>query len=146
VSPRTMTIVIGLLLVGSAPVLAQRQDRLPGVIAAAFHQTYPDARILSVSRERQDGKVVYEIESQDGPTRRDLIYDLEGQALEIEERIPADSVPEAVRAAVARDAPAARLVGAERIMRGEVILYEVQVRRSGRTLYLTYDPKGERRE
>jgi len=135
-----------LLLIGAGPVHAQRGDSLPAVIAAAFHQGYPEAKILNVSRERRDGKVVYEIESQDGPTRRDLIYDLQGQALEIEEIIPADSLPEAVRAAVARDLPDARVVGAERIMRGEVVLYEVQVRRNGRTQYLTYDPKGERRE
>jgi Putative beta-lactamase-inhibitor-like, PepSY-like len=139
-------VVVPLLLVGAGPVRAQRGDSLPSVIATAFHQAYPEAKILNVSRERRDGKVVYEIESQDGSTRRDLIYGLDGQAIEIEEIIPADSVPEAVRAAIARDVPNAQVIGAERIMRGEVVLYEVQVRRNGSTQYLTYDPKGERRE
>jgi hypothetical protein len=139
-------VLMPLVLGGAGPARAQRGDSLPSVIATAFHRAYPEATILNVSRERHDGKVVFEIESQDGPTRRDLIYDMEGRALEIEEIIPVDSVPEAVRAAIARDFPSAQLAGAERIMRGEVILYEVQVRRNGRRQYLTYGPTGERRE
>lgn len=139
-------VLVPLFLVGAGQMDAQQGDSLPTAIAAAFHQAYPEAKILNVSRERRDGKVVYEIESQDGATRRDLIYGLDGQAIEIEEIIPADSVPETVRAAIMRDLPGAQLVGAERIMRGEVVLYEVQVRRNGRTQYVTYDPKGDRRE
>jgi hypothetical protein len=143
---RSLLAVFALLAAVAAPAGAQRRDTLPPVIAAAFHQAYPDARILNVSRERRDGKWVYEIESQDGPTRRDLIYDLAGNTLEIEEIIPADSVPAAVRAAVERDMKGATLVGAERVTRGTVTLYEVEIRRNGRRQYLTYDPDGVRKE
>lgn len=144
---RSLVIVLALLLAaGAASAQAQRRDSLPTVIATAFHQAYPDARVLNVSRERRDGKWVYEIESQDGPTRRDLIYDLAGNTLEIEEIIPADSVPAAVRAAVERDMKGATLVGAERVTRGTVTLYEVEIRRNGRRQYLTYDPDGVRKE
>src|SRR5215471_12185950 len=61
----------------SAAIPATRdtvKDTLPTQVAAAFHHTYPAARILNVSKERSAGRVVYEIESQDGDTRRDLIY------------------------------------------------------------------------
>lgn len=136
-----------LLVVGPGSAVAQRSDSLPPAIAAAFRQAYAGARILNVSRERREGKVVYEIESQDGPTRRDLIYDLTGQVLEIEEVIPADSVPAAVRAALERDLPGATLVGAERVTRGTVILYEVEARKGGgKSRYLTYAPDGARKE
>lgn len=141
-----VTVLILLLAAGAAPARAQRRDSLPTAIATAFRQAYPDAKILNVSRERREGKVVYEIESQDGPTRRDLIYDLEARTLEIEEIIPADSVPAAVRAAVERDVKGATIVGAERVTRGTVTLFEVEVRRNGRTRFLTYDPEGVRKE
>lgn len=49
------------------------------------------------ARSARQGKVVYEVESRDGPTRRDLIYSSTGDVLEIEERIPVDSVPADVR-------------------------------------------------
>jgi hypothetical protein len=144
---RFPVIACGLLLViPSGPAEAQDSLSLPAPILTVFRQAYPHARILNASRERRDGKVVYEIESLDGSLRRDLLYDLEGHAIEIEEILPADSLPEAVRAAVARDMPKADVVGAERVIRGVVILYEVQVRHAGRTEFLTYDPTGQRHE
>jgi hypothetical protein len=147
VPSRMVIAVLALLLAaGRGSVAAQRSDSLPPAIAAGFRQAYPAARILNVSRERRDGKVVYEIESQDGPARRDLIYDLQGQTLEIEDVIPADSVPAAVRAGLERDMKGATLVGAERVTTGTVVVYEVQARRNGRTRYLTYDPDGVRKE
>jgi hypothetical protein len=118
------------------------QDSLPSAVASAFHQAYPAARVLHVSKERRDGNVVYEIESRDGDTRRDLIYSTAGAVLEIEERIPADSVPAAVRAAAQRRVVGGTLVGAERVTRGTVILFEVQLRLNGRSRFLTYDPEG----
>jgi hypothetical protein len=147
VPSQTMIIGLTLLLAAAAgPAGAQRSDSLPPAIAAAFRQAYPAARVLNVSRERRDGKVVYEIESLDGSARRDLIYDLAGQTLEIEDVIPADSVPAAVRAGLERDLKGATLVGAERVTTGTVVVYEVQARRNGRTRYLTYDPDGVRKE
>ena len=141
-----VTVLILLLAAGAGPARAQRRDSLPTAIATAFRTAYPAAKILNVSRERRDGRIVYEIESQDGATRRDLIYDLAGRNLETEEVIPGDSVPAAVRAAVQRDVAGGTIVNAERVTRETVILYEVGVRRSGRTRYLTYDTAGKRVE
>jgi hypothetical protein len=143
---RCSAVLCAVALLAVEPATAQDSLSLPAAIRAAFRQAYPNASILQASQERREGKVVYEIESLDGTQRRDLLYDLEGHAIEIEEIIPAHSLPEAVRQAVARDVPAARVAGAERIMRGEVVLYEVQVRHNGRAEYLTYDAKGQRRE
>ncbi len=134
------------LAAGISSAMAQRSDSLPPAIATAFRQAYPNATILHVSREPQDGKIVYEIESRDGSTRRDLLYALDGTVIEIEEMIPADSVPAAVRSALERDVTGATLLGAERVTRGDVVLYEVQARKNGRSQSLTYDPQGVRKE
>ena len=130
-----------LALAGLVPALAG-QDSLPQAVARAFHQTYPAAIVLHVSKERREGKVVYEIESRDGATRRDLIYTTAGEVLEIEERIPPDSVPPAVRAAADSRVKGGTLVGAERVTRGAVVLFEVQMRRNGRSTFLTFDREG----
>src|SRR5712691_10554275 len=91
------------------------QDSLPRPVASAFRQAYPRAVILNASKERRQGKVVYEIESRDGSTRRDLIYNVAGGVLEIEEVVPVDSVPGAVRSAAERQVVGGKLVGAERV-------------------------------
>lgn len=131
----------GLVTAGSVVPLAG-QDSLPQPVASAFRQAYPRAVILNASKERRQGKVVYEIESRDGPTRRDLIYSAAGSVLEIEEVVPVDSVPGAVRAAAERQVAGGKLVGAERVTRGDVILFEVQMRLNGRARFLTFDLEG----
>ena len=54
-----------------------------------------------------------------------------------------DSVPGAVRAAAERQVVGGRLVGAERVTRGDIILFEVQMRLNGRSRFLTFDPEGQ---
>lgn len=139
-----MRALLGSLLLASTGVAAPlaAQDSLPQAVAHVFHQTYPAAVVLHVSKERQEGKVVYEIESRDGATRRDLIYTPAGEVLEIEERIPPGSVPAAVREAASRRVAGGTLVGAERVTRGTVVLFEIQMRRNGRSTFLTFDPEG----
>jgi hypothetical protein len=143
---RIATCLALVIISGVGMVAAQATATAPQAVMAAFKQAYPNATILAVSRERREGKVVYEIESKDGAMRRDLIYDPEGHTLEVEEIIPADSVPAAVRAGLERDLKGATILGAERVMRGDTVLYEVQARKAGRTQILTYDPEGARKE
>ena len=143
---RTLIACLVCMTAAAGRVKAQQSDTLPTAVATAFHQAYPNAEILNVAREMRDGKVIYEIESQDGPTRRDLIYSPEGNTIEIEDILPADSLPATVRAAVERDIQGATIVGLERVATGAVVVYEVTVRKSGRTQILTYDPAGVRKE
>jgi hypothetical protein len=139
-APRLLTWIVGAVALPAANLAGQ--DSLPPAVASAFHQAYPAARVLHVSKERRDSHIVYEIESRDGDTRRDLIYSTAGAVLEIEERIPVDSVPAMVRAAAERRLAGGTLVGAERVTRGTVVLFEVQLRLNGRSRFLTYDPVG----
>ena len=143
---RIPTCLALIIIAGVGMVAAQATATAPQAVMSAFKQAYPNATILHVSRERRDGKIVYELETRDGAMRRDLIYDLEGHTLEIEEILPADSVPAAVRAGLERDLKGATIIGAERVMRGDTVLYEVQARKAGRTQILTYDPEGTRKE
>ena len=142
---RSVALLLALALAADAvTAVAQSPPTLPPAITTAFRLTYPGATILHVSKERRDGQVVYEVESQDGPVRRDLLYDFNGQTIEIEETIPADSLPATVHTAVGRDAPGAAVVVVERVTSGAAISYEVQVRVSGRSRILTYDAAGRR--
>jgi len=145
----TGRLMLALLALAAGTTTLAAQDaagKIPAAILAPFRQAYPNATVLNVSRERRDGKIVYELETRDGAMRRDLIYDLEGHTLEIEEILPADSVPAAVRAGLERDLKGATILGAERVMRADTVLYEVQARKAGRTQILTYDPEGTRKE
>ncbi len=101
-----------------------RSATLPAAISAAFRRAYPHARILGSSQEQKDGQPAYEVESQDGAQRRDLIYRPDGTVVEYEEVIATSALPAAVsRAVAAQHAGAA--TRAERLVQGSEIRYEV---------------------
>ncbi len=116
---------------------------LPQAVSAAFHQAYPSATILSWSREKDNGKMVYEVESRDGTTRRDLLYSSTGETLEIEETIPAADLPAPVQEALKSAAPGATVTRAERVTRGPVVTYELAIKVGGKTSSLAFDPNGK---
>ena len=81
------------------------QPKLPAAVSAAFKQAYPKATIKNVSEE--DGN--FEVESMDGPQRRDLIYKPDGTVVEYEEFIDAKDVPAAVMTAIKARYPKATI-------------------------------------
>ena len=130
----------------TSPTLAQAKPVkpvLPRAIATAFHQTYPKATILAFSRETENGRTIYEVESRDGTTRRDLLYTPTGTTLEIEETLPAAELPAPVRNAVETAAPGAKVTRAERVTRDTVVTYEIAVRVGGKARSLVIDPGGK---
>lgn len=118
-----------------------RAGALPPAILAAFRATYPAATITHVQKGREHGTVVREVESTDGGRGRDLLYDLHGTVVELEEGIPVVELPAAVSDAVSRRYPKAVIVKAEKVTRGRAVSYELELKgASVRTLQLT--PEG----
>jgi hypothetical protein len=116
-------LVFASAIAGAGPQAAP----LPAPILAAFQAAYPHATIRSAAEEKENGKVVWEVESTDGGLRRDLLYSPDGTVVEIEEEVPSAQLPEPVTAAVKARYPAARVVKAERVTRGAKVSYELQL-------------------
>ena len=140
-----------LLVTGSlglaAPALAQSKPAkppLPVAIASAFHQSYPSATILAFSREQEKGKTIWEVESKDGVTRRDLLYSPTGETLEIEETVPPAELPAPVQSAWKAAAPGGTVTRAERVTRGSAVSYELSMKVGGKARSLSFDPSGKR--
>jgi len=130
-----------------APVL-RGQDKpiprkdIPPPVLAAFHKAYPAARIRGSSTETEKGNTYYEIESIDGKQSRDILYLADGTAAEIEEAIPAKSLPAAVRDAVTKEFHKAEITKAERVTKGAAISYEIHVRRGSQHGAVVVDTTG----
>lgn len=133
-----------LMVIERSPAQAKPPEpTLPQAVANAFHTSYPTATILSFSRELNAGKVVWEVESRDGSTRRDLLYAPTGETLEIEETIPAASLPAPVRDALKANAPNAMVTRAERVTRRAVVTYELAIKVGGKSRSLAFDRNGK---
>ena len=99
----------------------------PAPILAAFEAAYPHATMKSAAAEKEDGKVVWEVESTENGLGRDLLYTPDGTVVEIEEEVPSAQLPAPVTAAVKAQYPAARIVTGEKVTRGATVVYELQL-------------------
>jgi hypothetical protein len=101
--------------------------QLPPAITAAFKKSYPTATIRGTAQETEGGKTVYEVESVDKGKARDLMYNVDGTVISIEEEINAADLPAPVTAALEKLHPKATITVAEKVTEGAAIQYDLQI-------------------
>ncbi len=107
---------------------------LPDAVKSAFEKSYPHAKIKGLSKEVENGKTYYEVESIDGKMHRDLLYTPEGDAYEIEETINAKTLPQVVKDALQKQFKEYSITKAERTTHGSTLQYDVALK-SGKKMY-----------
>lgn len=122
---------------------AAPKGTMPAPIKAAFEKSYPNATVKSVSKEKEDGVTVYEVESVDNGLTRDIVYKPDGSVVLMEEGIAEADVPQAVRQAVAARYPKGKVVKAEKTTSGSSVWYEIQVTAAGKTHAVELDADGK---
>lgn len=132
----------------SSSALAQEKkiavNDLPAAVSAAFKAAYPSATIRGASMEVEAGMTYYEIESIDGKTGRDLLYTADGKVCETEETITTETLPEAVKQAVAGTYPHGKIEKAEKtIAQDGTVQYEFKIRDGKKLFELSIDPQGK---
>jgi hypothetical protein len=115
---------------------------LPPAIDAAFKKAYPNATIKNVSKEKENGTEVYEVESVDGTQARDLIYKADGTLVEYEEQVPESSVPAAVITAVKTKYPKATISRCEKLFKDGTTNYELALK-GAKVGEVTLTPEGK---
>jgi hypothetical protein len=116
---------------------------VPAAVTTAFKTAYPNARIRGYARERENGKLHYEIESLDGTKARDLLYNPDGTLAETEETIAAGDLPSDAQQALHKQYPRAVISKAERTTAGEKVTYEVAARQGKRRISMEFDSSGK---
>jgi hypothetical protein len=107
-----------------APTASAKKFAWPPAVEAAFKKAYPNATVKTVSKETENGKVQYEVESMDGTQARDLVYLADGTVVLYEELIPESAVPAAVVTAINAKYPKAILSRCEKLFQGGTMNYE----------------------
>lgn len=117
--------------------------KVPRAVIAAFKSSYPQAVIRGYSKEIENGKVFYEIESTENGMTRDVLYHPDGTVAEVEESMPADELPQAVKDAMAAQYPKAVITLAEKVSRDGVTAYEVHARINKKRIEVKFDETGK---
>jgi len=116
---------------------------LPAAVVQAFTAAYPHAEIKGAATEAEKGVTYYEIESLDGTVKRDLLYTADGKVSEIEETISAESLPDAVKKAIAAAYPKGKIEKAEITTREGTASYEAKVKSEQKMYEVVVDAQGK---
>ncbi len=119
------------------------KPEVPAAVLTAFQQAYPGAIIKGSGKEVEKGIVYYEIESVDSTINRDLLYSADGKLLEIEETIPPTNLPITVSQTIAKDYPQGKIIKSEKLIRGEVIEYELVIASGKQKVEVALDINGK---
>jgi len=128
--------------------IAQEQEKkiganeVPSIIIANFKAAYPNASIRGYASEKENGKQYYEIESREGATRRDVLYNPDGSVAEVEESIDASDLPASVQETLHKHHPRAVITLAEKTTVGDKVTYEVKAREGRKRFSIEFDASG----
>jgi hypothetical protein len=115
---------------------------LPAAINAAFQKAYPNAKIKGTSKEVENGKTIFEVESVDGKITRDLLYNADGTVIEIEETIAVKALPSEVANALKKGFPKGKVMKSEKLTKGEAIQYEMVILSGKEQHEVVFDTRG----
>jgi uncharacterized membrane protein YkoI len=118
-------------------------QQVPAAVIAAFKSSYPNATIRGYAQEKENGKVFYEIESREGTTQRDVLYNADGTVAEVEESISASDLPADARQAIKQKYPRAVITLAEKTTAGDTVGYEVSLRNGKKRIGMEFDSSGK---
>ena len=114
-------------------------DQVPEPARAALLKLAGGATINKAEREKEHGVVVYEAEWTARGIQHEAVVTADGTLIEIEEIIPVEKAPTAVRAAIAKHfGPNAKVV----VERKMIVVYEIETRIDGKEKELLVFPTG----
>jgi uncharacterized membrane protein YkoI len=122
-------------------------DKLPRAVLDAVKAKFPDAKLLSASKEKEDDKTVFEVTLKYKDHNHDVTVDPEGKILGIEREIASRDLPKVVADAVEAKYPRATHKKAEELIKpdGKLHAYEVLLVTADRklTVEVVLDPAGK---
>jgi uncharacterized membrane protein YkoI len=137
----TLTVAI-IALVASSQLRAQKVQLkdLPPAVKATVEAETKTATLKGLSKEKENGKVVYELESLVNGRTRDLMIDSAGKVYVIEEQIDVDKAPAPVKAALQAKG---RILGLESVLENGKTHYEGRIQtKAGRKIAIELDAAG----
>lgn len=138
--PLSTCLCISLLVSQEQPL---KEKDVPKSVIAAFAKAYPNAKAKGFTRETSEGKVCYEIESVEGKTTRDILYDPDGNALVVEESLLPNQLPDLVRQALDKQFSKAQIQKCEKLTKGSTVQYELFLRSGKSTQEVVFNEDGK---
>ncbi len=134
-------LLAGILSADDSEINVQFKDLPPAIQRAAREQS-KGATVRGYSKEIEDGKTRFEVETRIAGKNRDVLLDESGAVIEIEQQIDLASVPPPAMAGLKRRASGAGILSVESVTRGSNVSYEAVVSKGGRKREIAVDANG----
>jgi uncharacterized membrane protein YkoI len=105
---------------------------LPQAAQKAVQDLIKGAELKGLSKEEENGKTVYEVETIKNGKIRDVVIDAAGAILEIEEGTTLNDIPVPAKAAIEKAATGGKITKVETVTKGGVTNYEAAITKSGK--------------
>lgn len=119
-----------------------KMQDLPSAVRNAVRDETRNAAILGITKEVENGKTLYELETKVNGRTRDLMIGVDGRVVSVEEETAVESIPAAARAAIETKARGGRIVRLETLTEGGKVSYEAAIDVKGKKSSITVAPDG----
>ena len=137
---RTIAVTAAATMLFAVFVLAQGQENkiqrsaLPPAVEKTVVEQSKGATIRGFSQEKENGQTYYEAELMVNGHTKDVLVDVNGSVVEVEEQVSTESLPAAVRQGLQDKAGKGKLVKVEALTKKDKLVgYEAKVLINGKT-------------
>jgi len=131
-------------------IFAQEQEKkisrsdLPPAVEKTVAEQSKGATIRGFSQEKENGQTFYEAELMVSGHSKDVLVDVNGRVVEVEEQVPTESLPSAVHLALQAKAGSGKLIKVEKLTKNDkLVAYEAKVLTNGKKSEVQVGPNGE---
>lgn len=141
-----LNLALAALLVASGVSAAEKRvkmESLPPAVQKTVQEQAKGATIRGLSKEIEHGKTFYEAELKINGHNKDVLIDPAGSVVEVEEEVPLDSVPAAVKDAIQKRAARGQIVLVESVSKNDsIVAYEAKIKTAEKTSEIAVKPDG----
>ena len=101
-----------------------RLEQLPAPVQKTVKEQTQNAKMVGLSKEKEGGKTVYELETSADGKARDLTMDATGAILLVEQEVTLESLPPAAKSSLEKKVGTGKITKVETITKGSDVAYE----------------------
>jgi len=146
--PRTAIAAVATLVLLANTVVSQEKkisrSQLPAPVQATVATQSQGSTVRGFSEEKENGQTYYEVELEVSGHSRDVLIDVRGNIVEVEEEVAVAALPAAVREGLQAKAAGGKLVKVESLTKHDkLVAYEAQVITKGKKSEIQVGPDGK---
>lgn len=138
-------VCMGLTLIATAAETKISKLDLPPAVQKAADEQSQGATVRGYSKDKEDGKLEYEVQMTSNGHSKDVTIAPDGQLMEIEEEVALESLPEAAKSGLQAKAGRGQITKVESLTKhGALVAYEAQIQTGKKHSEIQVGPNGEK--